>query len=157
MATKPFNVLRVNGVEETSALRAAVARILLNIQQDYGITLHEIADAIDVSLGTISNAANKKSDLSSHYRDRIGKVFGVEILNPVAALIGARMVPNDARDSDAMPPLAASIHRLALARSPDSEGGEAVTHRELLAMLPDLRSAQSAIGSLIARAERMAA
>jgi transcriptional regulator with XRE-family HTH domain len=157
MATKPYKRLHVNSVEESNDLRVAIARVLVDVQHDYGLTLHEIAEALDVSLGTISNAANKKCDLSSVYRDRIGKVFGVEYLNPIARLIGGRMVPDEGSDLDVLPPLSASIHRIAVARSPDSEGGEVVTHRELLAMVPDLRAASLAINALIAKAERIAA
>ena len=51
------NVLRVNSVEERNDYRSAIARILLDIQRDTGATLIDIAEAIGVSLGTISNAA----------------------------------------------------------------------------------------------------
>lgn len=157
MASKPYNVLRVNAVEEQTAYRSAIARILLNIQHDYGCTLQDIAEAIDVSLGTISNAANKKCDLSPIYQQRLGKVFGAAILDPLARLYGGRSVPSDAAEFDALPALSASVHKIALARSPDSPGGVAETHCELLQMLPDLRAAQSAIAAMIAKAERIAA
>lgn len=157
MASKPYNVLRVNAVEEQAAYRSAIARVLLNIQHDYGCTLHDIADAIDVSLGTISNAANKKTDLSPVYQQRLGKVFGAAVLDPVARLYGGRSVACDASETDALPPLSASIHKIAVARSPDSPGGIAETHCELLSMLPDLRAAQSAIAAMIRKAERIAA
>lgn len=157
MATKTFNVLRVNSVEETDRCRSAIARVILNIQQEYGLTHQQIAEAIDVSLGTISNAANKKADLSSIYRDRLGQVFGGHVLNPIAARFGSQIVPLKAAERDALPSLSASVHRLAVAQSPESPGGVAVTHGELLAMLPDLRVAVEAINSLIVRAERIAA
>lgn len=157
MASKPYNVLRLNAVEEQTAYRSAVARILLNIQQDYGVTLQEIAEAIDVSVGTIANAANKRNDLSPIYQQRLGKVFGAAILDPLARLYGGRSVASDASEIDALPPLSASIHKIAIARSPDSPGGVVETHCELLAMLPDLRKAQSAIAAMIAKAERIAA
>lgn len=157
MASKPYNVLRVNAVEEQAAYRSAISRILLNIQHDYGCTLQDIAEAIDVSLGTISNAANRKCDLSPIYQQRLGKVFGPGILDPIARLYGGRSVACDAAEIDALPPLSASIHKIAVARSPDSPGGVAETHGELLAMLPELRAAQSAIAAMIRKAERIAA
>lgn len=157
MASKPYNVLRANAVEEQNAYRCAVARVLLNIQQDFGVTLQEIAEAIDVSVGTIANAANKRNDLSPIYQQRLGKVFGAAILDPLARLYGGRSVPSDAAEFDALPALSASVHKIALARSPDSPGGVAETHCELLQMLPDLRKAQSAIAAMIAKAERIAA
>jgi hypothetical protein len=61
------NVLHVNAVEETAAYRSAVAEILRRVQSGEGLTLLEISERIDVSLGTISNAANKKADLSPTY------------------------------------------------------------------------------------------
>src|SRR5690606_15809038 len=98
MASKPFNRLRVNTVEEQERYRKAVAAVLVNIQHEYGVTLQEIAEAIDVSLGTISNAANKKADLSSIYRDRLGQVFGGHVLNPIAARYGSQYIPLQGRD-----------------------------------------------------------
>jgi len=154
---KKFNVLRVNTVEESNSLRSAVARVLLNIQQEYGMTLADIADAIDVSLGTISNAANKKCELSSVYRDRLGQVFGGHVLNPIAARFGSQIVPLHTSEADALPTLSASVHRLAVAQSADSPGGVSITHSELLAMVPDLRAAVQSLNSLIVRAERIAA
>lgn len=157
MASKPLNVLRVNTVEESNALRAAVARVLTNIQHDHGLTLVDIAETIDVSLGTISNAANKKTDLSPAYQHRLAKAFGPEVLNPIAALSGGRVVPMDAQAGDALPSLSASIHRIAVAQSPESAGGAAITHTELLNMMPELRAAVSALNALIVRGERIAA
>ena len=157
MASKPLNVLRVNTVEESNALRTALARVLTNIQYDHGLTLHDIAETIDVSLGTISNAANKKTDLSPVYRQRLEKAFGPEVMNPVAALSGGRVVPLDATEQDALPSLSASIHRLAVAQSPDSPGGSSIIHSELLSMMPELRAAVSALNALIVRGERIAA
>jgi transcriptional regulator with XRE-family HTH domain len=157
MSAKSYSRLHANAVEEQTAYRTAVARVLLNIQQDYGCTLQDIAEAIDVSLGTISNAANKKCDLNPIYQQRLGKVFGPAMLDPLARLYGGRVTASDAAERDALPSLAATVHRIAIARSPDSPGGVAETHCELLAMMPDLRAAQAAIGAMIARGERLAA
>jgi transcriptional regulator with XRE-family HTH domain len=157
MATNFSNVLRVNRIEEQTSFRRAVATVLVEIQRAHGLTLEEIAEAIDVSLGTVSNAANCKVDLSSTYLQRLGKVFGPEVLNPVAALSGGQIVPIEAREADPLPSLAASVHRIAVARSPDSEAGTALSHRELLAMVPELREAVSALNALLQRAERIAA
>lgn len=156
--TRPApKVLRVNSVEETTLYRNAVASILLNIQQERSLTLADIAEDISVSLGTISNAANKKCDLCSTYLKRLGEVYGPEILDPYAALAGGRIVPLAPQEIDALPSLSASVHSIAVARSPSSQGGERVTHSELLAMLPDLKAAQAAISNLIMQAERIAA
>lgn len=152
------NVLHVNTVEEQSAYRTAVARILSNIQHETGDTLLEIAERLDVSLGTISNAANKKCDLSPTFLKRLGRLYGGSMLDPYHALYGVRAVPLEADEgTEALPSLSASVHQLCVATSPTSEGGATITHRELLAALPELRAAQKAITALIVRAEKIAA
>lgn len=153
MATHPHNVLRVNSIEETTRYRNAVAQTLLDIQREHGVTLHDIAETIDVSLGTISNASNKKADLSPTYLSRLAQAYGPTVLDPFVSLAGGRVVPLRPQQIDALPSLTASVHSIALARSPDSKGGDRITHCELLAMLPDLKSAQAAITNLILQAE----
>ncbi len=76
MASHPLKVLRINCAEEQTDYRNAVARVLLNVQRDFDLTLQDIAEKIDVSLGTISNASNKRNDLSPLYVQRLGRVFG---------------------------------------------------------------------------------
>jgi transcriptional regulator with XRE-family HTH domain len=143
------NVLRVNPIEEQTAFRNAVARVLTCIQANSGDTLLEIAERIGVSLGTISNAANKKNDLSPTFINRLGQAYGPEALDPIHALYGARGVPLDADSTaDALPPLTASIHRLAVARSEASPGGERITHGELLEMEPEIDAAMKALTAL---------
>lgn len=153
MASKLFNVLRVNSVEETARYRSAVATVLVNIQSEFEMTHLEIANAIDVSLGTISNAANKKADLSSVYLQRIGKVFGGHVLNPVAALHGSQMIPLYGRDGDILPLVARVGLRIAEARCPSSEGGATETHRERLQYLPDLKRLQAELAALVVQIE----
>lgn len=157
MATKPFNVLRVNSIEEQARSRAAIATVILNIQQEYGLTHLEIANAIDVSLGTISNAANKKGDLSSIYRDRLALVFGGHVLNPIAARFGSHIVPLHGREGDILPLVARVNMKIAEARCPTSPGGVAEVHTERLGYLPDLRNLQRDLASLIVEIEGLAA
>jgi len=75
----------------------------------------------------------------------------------IAALWGARNIPIECEDTDALPSLTGAVHYIAKAQSPTSAGGAKVTHSELLEMLPELRAAQAAINSLLVRAERIAA
>lgn len=157
MANRCASVLRVNSVEETENYRKAVSRILSNVMRDHDLTMIDIAERIDVSVGTISNAVNRKADLSAPYLSRIGQAYGGHYLDPYIQLVGGKIVPLEADDADAMIPLSASIHKLAVAQSHISHGGAVITHQELLAMLPDLRAAQRALSSLIVRGERLAA
>lgn len=147
MASSP-NVLRVNPVAEQTAYRGAVSRILVDIQAEHHCTLLDIAEAIGVSLGTISNAANRKTDLSPTYLKRLGEAYGPEVLNPYAALVGGRFVPLSPREADAMPSLTAAVHKIALARSPDSPGGISETHCELLGMEGEIDDAIAALTAL---------
>lgn len=144
-----INVLRVNGYQETTSYRNAVAQILLDIQTHHVITLADIAESIDVSLGTISNAANKKTDLSPTFLKRIGECFGPEFLNPYAALSGGRMVRLQPTEDDPLPALLALATALCQAQSE----GKAHDHRVKLAMLPDLKAAQAAITNMMLQAE----
>jgi transcriptional regulator with XRE-family HTH domain len=137
-----FNGLRVNPVEEQTAFRNAVARVLTCIQAETGDTLLDIAERIGVSLGTVSNAANKKNDLCRTFINRIGKYYGGHALDPIHALYGGRFVPLEADESDdALPTTTAAIYKLAVAKSPNSPGGERITHTELLAMEMDIDAA----------------
>jgi hypothetical protein len=142
-------VLHVNSAQEANALRNAIARILFDIQAQFNVTHQEIAETIEVSLGTISNAAGKKGTLSPTFLQRLGDAFGPEILNPYAALIGARMVPLEPNEDDPMPHLLALATALCQAKA---EGRER-DHRVKLAMVPDLKAAQAAITNMILQAE----
>lgn len=140
-----FNGLRVNEIEEQTAYRKAVAQIIEDIQRyekrgDRQINLVEIADEIDVSLGTISNAFNKKTDLSPSYLTRLGKRYGAGYLNPYFALVGAQAAPIDnTLTSDILPLLMAVGHKIASARDPEGPGGVIEVPQEKAGYLPDLK------------------
>lgn len=145
-----LNVLRVNAVEEQQDERSAIVRILLDIQREEGVTLLEIAEKIDVSLGTISNAANKKTDLCRTYLKRLGKVFGGHYLDPFHELYGIRSVPlRPGNVCDIAPLLARASLKIAEARDPQSNGGGRETHQEMLGYLPELERLQAELSNTI--------
>jgi transcriptional regulator with XRE-family HTH domain len=149
------NVLRVNTAEETDAYRSAVAEILRRVQMEHSLTLLEIAERLDVSLGTISNAANKKADLSPTYLGRIGQRFGVEALDPYLATMGGRAVPIDPEAKrDILPVMTRAQLRIVEARDPSSPGGARETLQEQSAFLPDLLKLQSELEATIADIRR---
>jgi len=149
------NVLRVNAVEEQEAYRSAVAEILRNVQNDHGTTLLEISERIDVSLGTISNAANKKADLNPIFLNRIGRAYGVHMLDPYLALAGGRAVAREPEGGrDLLPRLTLVGHKVAVARSEKSPGGARETLRERLAYLPELRRLSIEVAAEICQIER---
>ena len=154
MPHRTTNVLRVNAVEEREQYRAAVAEILTDVQSDFRVTLLEISEKIDVSLGTISNAANKKADLSATFLQRIGRVFGPQMLDPYYRLSGGRAIARaEDGDGDVLPLLMQAGAQIAIARSPSSPGGVAETLREKLGYLPDLRRLRREIDAAIAKIE----
>lgn len=152
------NVLRVNSVEEETAYRCAVNEVINRIIAEHGATLIDIAEAVDVSVKTISNAFNKKHSLAQVYVARLGKRYGVHVLDPVAALSGGRMVPLYAADeADILPFVARVGLKIAEARDPKSEAGQRETHREQGGYLPDLFALRRELDLLIHRiAERVA-
>lgn len=154
MASNPSKVLRVNSVEEASRYRDAVAEILIDIQKHEGQTLLEIANAIDVSLGTISNAANKKTDLSPVFLTRLAQVYGWHVLQPFASLCGAILQPMEASDTaDILPFIHRAGLKIAEARDPKSPGGIREVHTERFGYLPTLRDLHRQSSILIAQIE----
>lgn len=151
------NVLLPIALPTQAALRDAVSKIVRRVQLEEDLTDDELARALTISVGTVRNARNKACDLNAATIAIIGAQFGAEVLDPYAALYGARNVPLDAVDADALPSVAAAVHRIAVAQSPASPGGAAITHTELLDMLPDLRAAVRGLNALICRAEQIAA
>lgn len=154
MPHRTINVLRVNAVEERESYRSAVAEILRNIQADHSITLLEIADAIDVSLGTVSNAANRKADLGPTYLKRLGEAFGPQTLDPYMRLFGGRAVAREnPGNEDILPILMFAGTQIATARSPSSPAGVVETLREKMGYLPELRRLRRETDALIAKIE----
>lgn len=157
MSDRAINVLLPMACPTQNKLRAAISKIICSVQADTGLTDDDLADALGVSVGTVHNARNKLTDLNATTIARIGAKWGPERLDPYSALYGARNVPLQCEEADALPSLSAAVHHLAVAQSPSSPGGSVLTHRELLGMLPDLQAAQCAINALIVRAEKFAA
>jgi hypothetical protein len=158
-----FSVMRVNSVSETAAYRRAVATIIRDIQRDCSTPtvpydLNDIAEAIDVSLGTISNAVNLKSDLNAIYLSRLGRKYGGSYLNPYLMLADIMAAPLEGSiDADILPILTALVHKLALARDADGPGGSAEVPQERAGYLPDLKRVSTASGRLVKQIEEQLA
>jgi transcriptional regulator with XRE-family HTH domain len=149
------NVLRHDGTVTTKSYRNAVAEIIRTLQLLHDLTDLDLAERIGCSVGTVRNARNEECDLGAVYLSRIEAAFGTGSIDPYLRLAGSRCAPIEADESaDALPTTTAAIHKLALARSPASEGGERITHSELLGMEPDIDAAIKALTALKCRAEK---
>lgn len=148
--------LRVNTVEEERLYLEAVHRVIRCIlDQKPERTLIDIAETIEADKKTISNAFNKTHRLNQMFLFRLGRAFGPECLDPVAALLGARFAPREADETiDALPSTTAAIHKLALAGSEQSPGGRRIVHTELLDMEDEVDAAIRALTAIKARCEK---
>lgn len=147
-----YNVIRPSVNEER--YRCAVVTIIRDIQRANQKSLADIAEDIDVSLGTISNAVNEKTGLCATFLLRIGAVYGPAYLNPVLELMGAHATPIDPRQSkDILPLLTATVHQIALDRDPDGPGGIVEVPQEKKARLPKMKALHKELGCHIAATE----
>lgn len=149
------NVLRADALAGSASYRHAVARIIDDIRHDNPqLDLVDIAEAIDASVGTISNAANKRTDLSGVYLLRIGQKFGAGYLNPCLNMAQAQAAPLDGSlASDILPMFMAVAHKVACARDPEGPGGVVEVPQEKAAYLPDLKRAVNNGATLIKEIE----
>jgi hypothetical protein len=147
-----FKVLRAAAT--TDAYRCAVSTIIEDIERFERKTLVDIAESIDASLGTISNAKNKKADLNPVYLARLGQVFGGAYLNPYFALFQTQAAPLDnSLTADILPMVMAVGHKIALARDPQGPGGSTEVPQEKASYLPDLKRLNQRAGCLIQEIE----
>lgn len=154
MPSNGSQVLRVNSVEEETSFRQAVHEVIARVIAENSVTLIDIAERIDVSVKTISNAFNKTHSLSQCFLNRLGKAYGVHVLDPVAALSGARMIPLEVSvQRDVLPFVGRVNLKIASARDPQSPGGIREVHTEKADYLPDLRALRKELDVLICQIE----
>jgi hypothetical protein len=150
-----FSVLRVRANSE--AYRCAVETIIRDIQRSLNKTLVDIAEDIECSLGTISNAVNKDSDLNPVYLARLGQVYGGAFLNPYLALFNSQAAAIERKPTvDVLPLIAKASLKIAEARDPNGPGGSTEVPQERRAYLPDLKHMQREVGCLISEIEAAA-
>ena len=149
-----FTVLRAASCSETTDYRKAVSQIIRDIQRDLDKELCDIAEDIDVSRGTISNALHCRGDLSAIYLKRLGKRYGAAYLNPYLALFGAQAAPIKSKpEKDILPIVTKVAHKVAAARDPEGPGGAAEVPQEKLGYLSDLKTLLHAAGCLVSHIE----
>ena len=145
------NVLRADRLTGSENYRRAVAQIIDDIlRDDPRLSLVDLAESIDATVGTISNAKNKKADLSAVYLFRLGQVYGAAYLNPCLNITGAQAAPLDNTiTSDVLPMVMAIAHKIASARDPECPGGVTEVPQEKRGYLPDLKKVNRRTGCLI--------
>lgn len=151
MRTSDRNVSLPLAIPTQRSLREAVAKIIRAIQHEHDLNDQDLADAIGVSSSTVRNARDEKADLNATTIAKVGAKYGPETIDPYHRLYGARAVPLNPGQPDALPVLANVVHLLAKA------GPGVPPHPQLLAMLPRLREAGATISALIELAEKIAA
>lgn len=157
MMTQP-NVPHRQGRPTQNLYRQRCAAVIKKLKLEHDLTNEELGDRLGCSDETISNVENQRTNLNPVTLLNIDFEFGAGTIDPIRELSGTRGVPVGAVcDTDALPPLAASVHSIAAARSPSSPGGSAITHGELAEMEPILREAIKSLNWLLDRAGRDAA
>lgn len=127
--------------------RAAIAKIIRNVQAEHDLDDEDLADAVGCSGPTIGNARKQLALLGADTVAKIGARFGEAAIQPYADLFGGLLTPKAARDTDAVPALAGATHRLSLVQTP----------KDRLDALPAAYAARDALNHWIAHAEAMAA
>ncbi len=102
--------------------------------------LRATAAAMDLSTKQVGNILNGASP--GHKRMWDARAACPHVLDDVAALYGCEIVvkPDDASvGASGTVPMAGLLAQVAAAEAPDSDGGAAMTHKELLGMEADIR------------------
>jgi len=137
------------------AYRAAVAKIIRDVQAEYGLNDPDLADRLGCSAPTIANARNERTDLNGVTLANIEREFGPSALDPFLALGGSRAVPLMAEDAitNATLEISKALHLLIRTQCPDSPGGVATMACELHPIVGELRDARTKLDAMIAVAE----
>lgn len=156
MNARASNVLLPMRLPTRKELRDALAQIIRSVQAEHNLADEALAEMLSISKGTVANVRNERTDLNQETIAKLGARFGPECLDPWSACFGGRNVPREASDGRvSLTAVTGSLHKLSIATDDSSDGGGAITHRELADMIPDLKATQRLVNSLIARAERM--
>lgn len=86
MADNRPNVLPLYDPPRKMSYRAAVAKVIRDLKAKEGLSNVKLADTLDCSDETISNAENEATDLNAVTLLRIAYVFGEASIQPVREL-----------------------------------------------------------------------
>jgi predicted transcriptional regulator len=92
MASPSPNVLPLFSPPRKMSYRAAVAKIVRELKAKHALSNVKLADLLDCSDETISNAENEHTDLNAVTLLRVGYQFGEESIAPALDLMRRRQV-----------------------------------------------------------------
>lgn len=92
MSNRAPNVLPIFDPPRKMSYRAAIAQVIRDLKSAHRLSNTKLADMLDCSDETISNAEHENSDLNAVTLLRIGYVFGEDIISPVLDLMRRRYV-----------------------------------------------------------------
>lgn len=144
MADSARNVLLPLMLPTQKQLRAAVAAIIRDIQHRHGESDQCTADRVGISVGTIRNARDEKTDLNALSIAKIGAIYGADAVAPYNALYGATAHGVAASDAAPLTEMADALAALMRAGGPKAR----------LDALPTLRAALDAMGAYVVTLER---
>ena len=157
MLMRDNNVLLPMALPTQKSLREAVANIIRDIQRDAHETDQCTADRIGVSIGTVRNARDEKTDINALTIARIGAVYGPRYLDPYNRLYGATATPIRPIAKDPLSDMAHAVAVICDMRRHDGDGGSTETPKEQLDALPALKEARASLTAYIASIERLRA
>lgn len=135
----------VNDADFRDAMIAGLARAQLRVGAK---SLAFIMDMTTKALGNLFGGVAKSTDPK-----RLWDALGAcpTALDNIADLYGVKLVSKDASEADDFGtlPIASLLARVAEAESPDSPGGTAKTHQELLDMEAQIRAVHALTGAWI--------
>lgn len=153
MADTGPQVLRRNTPMTENLYRSLVSNAIRRVQLHNDFTDQALADVLFCSPETVANARNQNGKLSAP------TLLNLMTVDPLAieGLLhhyGRRSVPIEAKcDTDALISTSGAVHKLAMAKAPDSPGGKAITDRECLDIEADIDAALESLSALKARCE----
>lgn len=135
-----------SGALTQSSYRGAVRQVVLAIQTGAGETDHDTAERLGCSAATVGNARNMQGDLCARSLLRIAKEYGPASLDPVTALVGAKLVPLDGeRTADLSLPCIVARFQLELSLALEDGRLDA---EELRKMRPQIEALGEAVDGL---------
>lgn len=142
------NVLRPGGLISESLVKTLISNAVRKVQLGYSLSDQDLADMIASSAATIANARNGENKLQVH------TLLNLISIDPLALEgllhhFGRRSVPIEARcDTDELVTTSSAVHKLAVAKSPDSCGGTTVSDRECLDMEAEIDAALESLSAI---------